>query len=167
MKRFQSIGVLLSAITGLLVVLLVSVFAYSAKEAYDRRQSAVQLLKTVDVLNDVFAAQEALRFEQGEITTALLLQAPLDAATRLKFEKLHKKSESALRETHQDSALESDGAVPNLSNIRAAWTLYEKRYGEAMAQLGLPLQQRRARIVSPSSPRSRRRVFRRKRMPAA
>ena len=42
MKRFQSIGVLLSAITGLLVVLLVSVFAYSAKEAYDRRAAAVR-----------------------------------------------------------------------------------------------------------------------------
>ena len=142
MKRFQSIGVLLSVITGLLVVLLVSVFAYSAKEAYDRRKSAVQLLKTVDVLSDVFAAQEALRFEQGEITTALLLENPLDANTRAKLETLHKKAEHALRETHQDSALEFDGAVPNLPKIRAAWTLYEKRYGEAMAQLDQPLPQR-------------------------
>jgi signal transduction histidine kinase len=142
MKRFQSFGVLLSVITGLLVVLLVSVFAYSAKEAYDRRESAVQLLKTVDVLSDVFAAQEALRFEQGEITTALLLENPLDANTRAKLETLHKKAEHALRETHQDSALESDGAVPNLPKIRAAWTLYEKRYGEAMAQLDQPLPQR-------------------------
>src|SRR5579872_6284144 len=130
MKRFQSIGVLLSAITGLLVVLLVSVFAYSAKQAYDRREAAVQLLKTVDVLSDVFAAQEALRFEQGEITTALSLDNPLDAPTRAKFEKLHSRSERALRETHQDSQAESDGEVPNLPKIRAAWRIYEKRYGE-------------------------------------
>src|SRR6185312_11355846 len=142
MKRFQSIGVLLSAITGLLVVLLVSVFAYSAKEAYERREYAVQLLKTVDVLSDVFAAQEALRFEQGEISTALSLEAPVDGPTRAKFEQLHKKSERALRETHQDSALESDGAVPNLARIRASWTIYETRYGEAMAQLARPLKQR-------------------------
>ncbi|HXS07784.1 MAG TPA: HAMP domain-containing sensor histidine kinase [Rhizomicrobium sp.] len=144
MKRFQSIGVLLSAITGLLVVLLVSVFAYSAKQAYDRREAAVQLLKTVDVLSDVFAAQEALRFEQGEITTALSLENPLDGATRAKLEKLHARSERTLRETHQDSRLESDGEVPNLPKIRAAWTNYEKRYGEAMAQLALPLPERSA-----------------------
>ena len=146
MKRFQSIGILLSAITGLLVVLLVSVFAYSAKEAYERREAAVQLLKTVDVLSDVFAAQEALRFEQGELTTALSLESPPDAATRAKLQNLHKKSERALRETHQDSSLESDGTVPNLTKIRTAWTLYEKRYGEAMAQLDRPLPQRAAAI---------------------
>src|SRR6185503_17025537 len=132
MKRFQSIGVLLSAITGLLVVLLVAVFAYSAKEAYDRRQAAVQLLKTVDVLSDVFAAQEALRFEQGEISTALALKEPIEGPTRAKFEQLHARSETALRKTHQDSSLESNGDVPNLPKIRAAWTLYEARYSEAM-----------------------------------
>ena len=58
MKKFQSIGVLLSAITGMLVVLLVSVFAYSAKQAYDRREAAAHLLKTVDVLSGDYAAQE-------------------------------------------------------------------------------------------------------------
>jgi signal transduction histidine kinase len=146
MKRFQSIGILLSAITGLLVVLLVSVFAYSAKEAYDRRESAVQLLKTVDVLSDVFDAQEALRFEQGEITTALFLAGPLDPATRARLQTLHKRSELALRETHQGSRLESDGPVPNLSRIVAAWENYEKIYREAMSQLALPLDQRKAAI---------------------
>ena len=148
MKRFQSIGVLLSAITGLLVVLLVSVFAYSAKQAYDRREAAVQLVKTVDVLSDVFAAQEALRFEQGEITTALSMANPVDAATRVKLENLHRKSERALRITHLDSAVESDGAVPNLANIRAAWTLYERRYGEAMAELAQSRQLRPAKIYA-------------------
>ena len=44
MKRFQSIGVLLSAITGVLVVLLVFVFAFAAKQAYDRREGADQIL---------------------------------------------------------------------------------------------------------------------------
>ena len=149
MKRFQSIGVLLSAITGLLVVLLVSVFAYSAKQAYDRRESAVRLLKAVDVLSDVFAAQEALRFEEGEVGTALSLPGPVSATMRAKLEALHKTSERALRETHQDSSLETGGgieAVPNLTHIRAAWILFEKRYGEAMTQLALPLPQRSATI---------------------
>ena len=42
MKKFQSIGVLLSAITLLLVVLLVSVFTYSAGQAYARREDAAR-----------------------------------------------------------------------------------------------------------------------------
>ncbi len=91
MKRFQSIGVLLSVITGLLVVLLISVFAYTAKQAYDRREHAVQLLKTVDVLNNVFAALEAVRLEQGKISIALAHTEPADVTTRAKIEELHKK----------------------------------------------------------------------------
>ena len=146
MKRFQSIGVLLSAITAVLVVLLVSVFAFTAKQAYDQRENAVQLLKTVDVLSDVFAAQEALRLEQGEISTALTLDGPLDPATRAKLQTLHQTSERSLRETHQGSQLETDGPIPNIEKIRGAWDIYEKRYAEAMTELGLPLARRTATI---------------------
>jgi signal transduction histidine kinase len=148
MKRFQSIGVLLSAITGLLVVLLISVFAYTAKQAYDRRENAVQLLKTVDVLNDVFAAQEALRFEQGEMSTALAQSAPVDAQTRAKIENLHQAAEKALREPHQSSSLEADGPVPNLGKIRQAWTNYEKNYAEALAGIAKPLTARQPGLGS-------------------
>ncbi|MGZ5920378.1 MAG: ATP-binding protein [Rhizomicrobium sp.] len=146
MKRFQSIGVLLSAITGLLVVLLISVFAYTALQAYDRRERAVNLLKTVDVLNDVFAAQEALRFEQGEMNAALLQSQPVDAKIRADIERLHRASEKALRETHQRSSVEADGPIPNLSKIVQSGTAYQKSYAAAMASLGQPLMSRPARL---------------------
>ena len=58
------------------------------------------LLKTVDVLNDVFAAQEALRFEQGEITTALAQSEPADAETRAMIENLHRAVREALCAKH-------------------------------------------------------------------
>ncbi len=146
MKRFQSIGVLLSAITGLLVVLLISVFTYTAKQAYDRRESAVHLLKTVDVLNDVFAAQEALRFEQGEITTALAQPEPVDPKTRVLIESLHRASEKVLRQTHLSASQEADGPVPNLDRIRQAWTAFENNYAAAMAALKQPLAARPSRL---------------------
>ena len=120
MKRFQSIGLLLSVITGLLVVLLISVFAYSAKQAYDRREHAAELLKTVDVLSDVFAALEALRFEQGAMGTALAQPKPADAATRAKIEKLHETSLRTLEETHDKANVEADGTIPNLTRILRA-----------------------------------------------
>lgn len=146
MKRFQSIGILLSVITGLLVVLLISVFTYTAKQAYDRRQHAAQLLKTVDVLSDVFAALEALRLEQGEIGVALMRPAPADAKSFAKIEMLHNKSQQVLKETRHHSRLEADGAIPNLPKILEAGAEYKSWYDQAMADLHKPLSARRQDI---------------------
>jgi signal transduction histidine kinase len=146
MKRFQSIGVLLSVITGVLVVLLVSVFAYTAKQAYDRRETAARILKTVDVLNQVFTAAEMLRLQQGALSTALAEPDPFAAAERAGIQRLHKQSEDAINTTYRRSLDEAGGAVPNLPQIRRAWALYEKRYGEALASLDKPLAARPANI---------------------
>ena len=145
MKKFQSIGVLLSAITGLLVVLLVSVFTYTADQSYDRREAAVRLLKTVDVLSDVFAAEEALRLEQGEINTALASAAPVSAQQRAKIEKLHASSDTAIMVTRNGSRLESGSqVVPNHAIILNARVQYEKRYAQALRALSRPMAARPA-----------------------
>ena len=142
MKRFQSIGVLLSVITGLLVVLLISIFTYAAKQAYDRREHAVQLLKTVDVLSEVFAALEALRLEQGEMGVALAQPLPADAATLAKIQRLHARSLDVLQEAHTRADLEADGPIPNLAKILRTGDAYRKRYAQALASLHRPLSAR-------------------------
>ncbi|HEY4275873.1 MAG TPA: HAMP domain-containing sensor histidine kinase [Rhizomicrobium sp.] len=144
MKRFQSIGVLLSAITGLLVVLLISVFAYTAKQAYDRREAATKLLQTVDVLGDVFAASEALRFEQGEMTTALALRAPDNGALLTKLKKLHLASAEALAATRQSASTEANGPIPNIREINRARDAYNAAYAAAIADLERPPAMRAA-----------------------
>ena len=143
MKRFQSIGVLLSVITGLLVVLLISVFTFTAKQAYDRRQHAAQLLKTVDVLGEVFAALEALRLEQGEMGVALAQSGPASAAAIAKIEMLHARSLQALEETRSRSNVETEGAIPNLPKILKAGEAYKIRYAQALADLHRSLNARR------------------------
>jgi len=142
MKRFQSIGVLLSVITGLLVVLLISVFAYAARQAYDRREHAVELLKTVDVLGNVFGALEALRIEQGEVSTALTEPMPADAATRDRIERLHRASQAALEETRSSANIEADGPIPNLARILKAGELYRAKYAEVQASIPHPIADR-------------------------
>jgi signal transduction histidine kinase len=144
MKRFQSIGVLLSVITGLLVVLLIYVFAYTAKQAYDRREHAVQLLKTVDVLGNVFAALEALRIEQGEVSTALTEPMPANAETRDRIERFHRTSLAALEKTRSSANVEADGSIPNLPKILKAGELYRTRYAEALANVTRPVADRPA-----------------------
>jgi cell cycle sensor histidine kinase DivJ len=85
MKRFQSIGVLLTIITAVLVLLLVSVFANSARQAYDRREFATRMLFSVRAVHDISTATGLLHREQGRARTAL--SAP-DKATPSALAKL-------------------------------------------------------------------------------
>ena len=148
MKRFQSIGVLLSAITGLLVVLLVSVFTYSAKQAYDRRETAVSLLKTVDVLNDVFAAQEVLRFEQGEMSTALAQSGPADAATRARSKISTGPPKPRCAKRIKVQAWKRTARLPICQKSPVHGPIYEKYHADALASLGRPVTARPANIES-------------------
>ncbi len=95
MKRVLSIGALLSAITGLLVVVLVSTFALSALGAYQREKQARAVLSAVDNARNIMTAKIA---ERSELTIAnLALEAPEAAtpATMATLRRLHAQSESA------------------------------------------------------------------------
>jgi signal transduction histidine kinase len=142
MKKFQSIGILLSAITLLLVVLLVSVFTYSAGQAYARRETAAKVLKTVDVLRDVYVAEDALRGLQGAMNTALTLPTPHPQVNEM-IARLHVEADGALLATHTSSQTELGGQPnPNRAQLRAALSVYEKTYQEAFHALPLPREQR-------------------------
>ena len=65
MTNLLSIRTLLSVITGLLVVLLVSIFAYSANEAFEKKQVAARMLSIVNLMRITLAAKENIRIEGG------------------------------------------------------------------------------------------------------
>jgi signal transduction histidine kinase len=144
MNKFRSIGALLSVVTGLLVILLITVFAYAAKKAYDRREHAALLLRTVDVLDNVFAASEALRLEQGEINAALTRPEPADAPMLAKIVQLHRNVEDALRRTHESANLEANGNIPDLAPILRAGTHYRLEYAKALMNIRRPVANRTA-----------------------
>ena len=74
LRRFQSIAMLLSAIIGLLVVVLVSTFAYLALGAYHREERARLVLAEVDDARNLMTAKVEMR---GELAIAnLVLEAP-------------------------------------------------------------------------------------------
>jgi signal transduction histidine kinase len=108
-KRFQSIGVLLSAITGLLVVVLVSTFANSALNAYRREEQARTVLSAVNNARNIMAAQIA---ERNELTIASLVQeAPEMAApgTVARLRRLHAQTQSALDTVKREIAQRPPG----------------------------------------------------------
>ncbi|MES2472229.1 MAG: ATP-binding protein [Pseudomonadota bacterium] len=143
MKRVQSIGTLLTAITGLLVVVLVSTFAYSALGAYQRETQARTVLSGVNAARTIMAAMIAMR---AEITIAnLVLEAPEAAAAgdRADLARLHRQSlsvvDSVLREIAGRPAGEEKS---HLGLLLEANREYRALFPTVMAAIAQPRENR-------------------------
>ncbi|MEY4706844.1 MAG: hypothetical protein RJB58_567 [Pseudomonadota bacterium] len=147
-KRFQSIGTLLTAITGLLVVVLVSVFAYSALGAYQREEQARTVLSAVNGVRSIMSAMVALR---GELAIAnLVLEAPDAAApaTMTRLRHLHRHSEAALDQMLREVARRPVAdARSALAILRPADQRYRAMFARVIAAAGMPRQQREADLL--------------------
>ena len=64
-ERTQSIGTLLTSVTVVLAVLLVSIFAFWAKDAADRHRQAAHIRSVVTLKRAMLAPRDALRTELG------------------------------------------------------------------------------------------------------
>jgi signal transduction histidine kinase len=84
-----SLAKLLSVITGLLVVVLIAVFAFLATTAFERQQDAAHILSIVTIKRDLVLAQEAVRLEGALLDTALEEKGAADAQTLAAMSKLH------------------------------------------------------------------------------
>jgi signal transduction histidine kinase/DNA-binding response OmpR family regulator len=96
MKRFQSIAALLSAITMILVVLLVSVFALSASRAFDERQGARRVAESVDLARQLLAVRGLMRIEATTLTVSYDAEAPMSRAEADAFLADHGRTMSAI-----------------------------------------------------------------------
>jgi signal transduction histidine kinase len=142
MQRFRSIGFLLSLLTGILVLVLVAVFTYAASASYSRRAKASHTLSLVETTRDMFLAKEAVRIEQGAVSTAL---AAFDSATPAIVQdimQLHRRSIETL--DTMDAGLRrpdiADGSMR--AKIVPLRRSYEKNFGATIAALRVPLAQR-------------------------
>jgi signal transduction histidine kinase len=88
----HSLSKLLTVITGLLVVVLVSVFAVFARTAYERQQDASRILSIVTVKRDMLLALQALRAEGGMLDLALEQKTPAAKSTLDQIAVLHARS---------------------------------------------------------------------------
>ena len=143
MKRLMSISFLLLATTGLMAVILVVSFAVSAHHAFERRQSAQQVVATVGISRDLFTALQNVRVERGTVNTALATATPADAEALHDIEAVRGKSGKAL-----DSALArlngdtDDGAAHGVWEINQARDRFIQVRREVDAALPLPRDQR-------------------------
>ena len=77
-KPSLSISVLLQAVTALMTLMLVGIFAIYATRALERREQAGRVPSIVDVSYDLFAAVQALRIERGSVNAALAVTSLID-----------------------------------------------------------------------------------------
>jgi signal transduction histidine kinase/CheY-like chemotaxis protein len=97
MKRFQSIGLLLSVITLVLVVVLVSVFALAARRAYDAREAAHRVAENVDLARQLLSVRGLMRIEATTLTVSYDAEAIMSKAEVDAFRADHGRTLAAIR----------------------------------------------------------------------
>jgi signal transduction histidine kinase len=106
MRKFASIKVLLQAVTGLMALVLVAVFANSAGQAITARATAERIHGVVDVSRELFMAMQSIRFERDTANSGLEAALPIDQGTQNDIAALRASSNAAL-----DSALAKIGKM--------------------------------------------------------
>jgi hypothetical protein len=153
-KRFLTISVLLQAVTGLMTLVLVTIFAGYAARALESREQARRVPVIIDISNDLFAATQTFRIERGDVNTGLQTSAVLDSDTQKAIAELR----AASAETF-DSVLARLEAVivpdagPVIDEIDASRNaLVERREvdGSAASQGSTPEDLRRSGLPPPA-----------------
>jgi signal transduction histidine kinase len=143
-KNYQSISMVLSGTTGLLVLMLVSVLAFSAEEAFERQRVAAHAVAAVQLARDMFVADENLRIEQGTVSNALVSPEAAGVEETAQLLALHRASNQAL--DNMFDTLKADD-VTNLvhgAEIARTRARYNVQFGQVMAALLLPIAKRPA-----------------------
>ncbi len=149
MKNLLSISTLLSVITGLLVIMLVSIFAISATGAYNRKREAAHILSVVNITRSTLAAKENIRIEGGFSHATLV--APERASPQVveQLFRLHANTDIALNAmTNRLSSRLAGDAAPGLTDILKRKALYDKIFPRTIEAVRLPQSQRPEKLVA-------------------
>jgi signal transduction histidine kinase/FixJ family two-component response regulator len=151
MKRLLSLGVILQAITGLMVVALIAAGAVSAGQAYQRREAARRVLFATDISRDLFTAMQGLRLERGAVAVALTRPTVLsDVAQRLAALRadgdpaLDRALDTLSDRNDKDRLSGRTATVEEAAHVQALRAEVVALRAQAEAALGLPLAQRPA-----------------------
>ena len=132
---------------GLLVLMLVSALAISAKDAFDSQAQADARLSIVTRAQRLLLADEDLRVERGAVDAAHLDIAALNAAGGDQIERFHAASVKTLNMIAALLLRESAAkAALDRQTLSQAQIRYERAFSGALALLRLPAPQRQAAV---------------------
>jgi signal transduction histidine kinase len=145
MKKLFSIRVLLPAVTGLMTLVLATIFAIYATNALERRDAVKRIPVIVDISYDLFAAIQDFRLERGAVNRALAAPDAAGPEVWSEIRSLRTQSAKSL-----DSALTklsgimTDGIDTAIEKIRKNRDAFGELRNEVDRGLQLPLEKRDA-----------------------
>jgi hypothetical protein len=154
MRRVLSIRVLLPAVTSLMTLALVVIFAFYGFQARQREAAAQRIPLVVDASYDLFEAIQAIRLERGAVNTVLPEIA--DASALNEIASLRARSgkglDSALRKlaTLDAPGIESD--LARLNNARTGLMRMRAEVDSLLQQQPKNYTEIRARWISAVDP---------------
>jgi len=142
-RRFQSIGTLLSVVTGMLVVMLIAVFAYSALDAWRREVKARAVLADVTDIRQILAAAAEVRSELALTNLVLDDPKPADPRVIARLLQLQRSSEQILETAiSQAERREIADSRAIAVELRAANRAFHDMFPRVPAAIRLPKAQR-------------------------
>ncbi|HJT42759.1 MAG TPA: response regulator [Rhizomicrobium sp.] len=141
-KRFQSISMLLSVITGLLVVVLIAVFAVMARDAFLRQGEATRIAYVVNTERALLAARANIRIEGGFVAPAIDTENAVSVEMQRRIAQAHARTKASTRLLIQ--RLENSPSKGSASLAEIIWRndLYEKMLPQVLRALQVPKAQR-------------------------
>jgi len=136
---------MLTVITGLLVVVLVAVFAVLATSAFKRQRDADRILSIVIVKRDMLSAQQALRLEGGSLDLALERAIPSTEGQIDQILALHGRTQATFTHLKTHAANRFTSGYAEILDEEAA---YEKLMPALLDAIARPLDQRSSSLAA-------------------
>ncbi|HJT42680.1 MAG TPA: response regulator [Rhizomicrobium sp.] len=148
MKNSHSIRILLSAVTGFLVVVLVSVFALFAKDALDRKQQAERIASLVEIARSVQASRGGLRAEGGYIDPDSWKPEPVSPARLRLITDMHAELRQSLANLIRQLGESPSGKSRGLAEIVRRADHYDAVFQRNLRAVQVPLAQRPPNLMA-------------------
>ena len=140
----HSLAKLLSLITGLLVVVLVSVFAIFATTAFRHQEDASRIVSVVSVKHDMLLSQQALRAEGGILDMALEENTPASKSTLDQVARLHARTQENFARLRLHAA---NKYTAGYAHILALSDAYDRMLPAILAEAAKPLEARSSQVI--------------------
>ena len=143
----QSLSKTLTIITGLLVVVLISVFAVLATRAFERQRDADRILAIVTVKRDMQSSQQAMRTEAGMLDVAMEDKNAATPAMRNWIATLHARTQKTFARLARHAASPYAKGYDRILAMKEKW---DREFPGYLAQTARPAAQRAPDLVTNS-----------------
>ena len=121
MKRALSASLLLSLVTSMLVLVLVTVFALSALDAWRQERDTSRVVSSARIARDIVLVREAVRVELGVIDTSIADPLPITPAHLKELTDIHRQTMTVLHHVEDEMARSGNPSIaPRLQQQLAA-----------------------------------------------